>query len=274
MLVVVSAQVLLWAGPAGAGKSTLARAWCHTRPVAAHVQLDSVRELLVQGLVDPRAVGQSGQPNSGGRPWPRPVRWCDRLPSPGLTSPSTTSCCRPTPRGCGYRCSPASRCGSSWSCPRSTSPSPEVAAATSTSPGTSYAPSTPGPPDGLGSDTSTPPGRRLRRASTLSLSGCPRRQPHGLEDPTKVPPSAGHDVARLAAVHARVRGAVSRLRARSDPRSSVGTRRRRSRTNVARRRSRRAAIRISRSGPLGRPQRLVRPRSRSAGGRPRPWCPG
>jgi chloramphenicol 3-O-phosphotransferase len=61
MLVVVSAQVLLLAGPAGAGKSTLARAWCHTPPVAAHVQLDSVRELLVQGLVDPRAVGQSGQ---------------------------------------------------------------------------------------------------------------------------------------------------------------------------------------------------------------------
>jgi chloramphenicol 3-O-phosphotransferase len=61
MLAVVNATVLLLAGPAGAGKSTLARAWCHTRLVAAHVQLDSVRELLVQGLVDPRAVGQSGQ---------------------------------------------------------------------------------------------------------------------------------------------------------------------------------------------------------------------
>jgi chloramphenicol 3-O-phosphotransferase len=53
--------VLLLAGPAGAGKSTLARAWCQTRPVAAHVQLDDVRDLLVQGLVDPRAVGEPGQ---------------------------------------------------------------------------------------------------------------------------------------------------------------------------------------------------------------------
>ena len=61
MLVVVNAIVLLLAGPAGAGKSTLARAWCHTRLVAAHVQLDTVRDLLVQGLVDPRAVGDPGQ---------------------------------------------------------------------------------------------------------------------------------------------------------------------------------------------------------------------
>jgi chloramphenicol 3-O-phosphotransferase len=61
MLVVVNPIVLLLAGPAGAGKSTLARAWCHTRLVAAHVQLDTVRNLLVQGLVDPRAVGEPGQ---------------------------------------------------------------------------------------------------------------------------------------------------------------------------------------------------------------------
>lgn len=61
MLVVVNAIVLLLAGPAGAGKSTLARAWCHTRLVAAHVQLDTVRNLLVQGLVDPRAVWEPGQ---------------------------------------------------------------------------------------------------------------------------------------------------------------------------------------------------------------------
>lgn len=61
MLVVVNAIVLLLAGPAGAGKSTLARAWCQTRLVAAHVQLDTVRDLLVQGLVDPRAVGEPGQ---------------------------------------------------------------------------------------------------------------------------------------------------------------------------------------------------------------------
>jgi chloramphenicol 3-O-phosphotransferase len=61
MLVVADSIVLLLAGPAGAGKSTLARAWCHTRLVAAHVQLDTVRNLLVQGLVDPRAVGELRQ---------------------------------------------------------------------------------------------------------------------------------------------------------------------------------------------------------------------
>jgi len=61
MLVVVDAIVLLLAGPAGAGKSTLARAWCHTRLVAAHIELDTVRDLLVEGLVDPRAVGEPAQ---------------------------------------------------------------------------------------------------------------------------------------------------------------------------------------------------------------------
>ncbi|MHB8187839.1 MAG: AAA family ATPase [Dermatophilaceae bacterium] len=57
----MNAIVLLLAGPAGVGKSTLARAWCQTRLVAAHVQLDSVRDLLVKGRVDPRAVGEPGQ---------------------------------------------------------------------------------------------------------------------------------------------------------------------------------------------------------------------
>lgn len=50
--------VLLLGGPAGAGKSTLARAWCATRPQAAHVQLDEVRSLIVSGLADPQVPGE------------------------------------------------------------------------------------------------------------------------------------------------------------------------------------------------------------------------
>ena len=60
----MTGEVLLLAGPAGAGKSTLARLWCATRRTAAHVQLDSVNELIVQGRVDPREVEhpeQAGQ---------------------------------------------------------------------------------------------------------------------------------------------------------------------------------------------------------------------
>jgi len=53
----VPGEVVLLAGPAGAGKSTLARAWCGTRDVAAHVQLDHVREMVVRGLEDPRVPG-------------------------------------------------------------------------------------------------------------------------------------------------------------------------------------------------------------------------
>jgi chloramphenicol 3-O-phosphotransferase len=57
----VVGSVLLLAGPAGAGKSTLARAWCDTRDIAAHVQLDDVRDLLVQGRVDPLNVSHPDQ---------------------------------------------------------------------------------------------------------------------------------------------------------------------------------------------------------------------
>jgi chloramphenicol 3-O-phosphotransferase len=49
--------VLLLGGPAGAGKSTLARAWCTTRARAVHVELDQVRSLIVQGLADPQVAG-------------------------------------------------------------------------------------------------------------------------------------------------------------------------------------------------------------------------
>ena len=50
-------MVVLFGGPAGAGKSTLARLWCSTRERAAHVELDRVRELVVQGLADPQEPG-------------------------------------------------------------------------------------------------------------------------------------------------------------------------------------------------------------------------
>src|SRR6266542_1476550 len=49
--------VLLVGGPAGAGKSTLARVWCAERARAAHVQLDEVRHLIVAGRADPQQPG-------------------------------------------------------------------------------------------------------------------------------------------------------------------------------------------------------------------------
>jgi predicted kinase len=49
--------MVMFTGPAGAGKSTLARAWCATRPRAVHVELDEVRHLIVSGLADPQAPG-------------------------------------------------------------------------------------------------------------------------------------------------------------------------------------------------------------------------
>jgi chloramphenicol 3-O-phosphotransferase len=50
--------VFLFGGPAGAGKSTLARAWCTTRSQAAHIELDEVRNLVVSGLADPQEHGE------------------------------------------------------------------------------------------------------------------------------------------------------------------------------------------------------------------------
>jgi ribosomal protein S18 acetylase RimI-like enzyme/chloramphenicol 3-O-phosphotransferase len=50
-------RMVMFTGPAGAGKSTLARAWCATRPRAVHVELDEVRHLIVSGLADPQVTG-------------------------------------------------------------------------------------------------------------------------------------------------------------------------------------------------------------------------
>jgi chloramphenicol 3-O-phosphotransferase len=53
--------VALFGGPAGAGKSTLARLWCSTRERAAHVELDRVRGLIVQDLADPQEPGPANE---------------------------------------------------------------------------------------------------------------------------------------------------------------------------------------------------------------------
>ncbi|RSS80639.1 AAA family ATPase [Streptomyces sp. WAC06614] len=47
---------VLLIGPAGAGKTTVARHWARTRPVpTAHISLDDVREWVVSGFADPQA---------------------------------------------------------------------------------------------------------------------------------------------------------------------------------------------------------------------------
>ncbi|MFF1414186.1 AAA family ATPase [Streptomyces sp. NPDC058289] len=47
---------VLLIGPAGAGKTTVARHWAGTRPVpTAHVSLDDVREWVCSGFADPQA---------------------------------------------------------------------------------------------------------------------------------------------------------------------------------------------------------------------------
>jgi chloramphenicol 3-O-phosphotransferase len=50
--------IVLFGGPADAGKSTLARAWCSTRSQAAHIELDAVRQLIVSGRADPQEPGE------------------------------------------------------------------------------------------------------------------------------------------------------------------------------------------------------------------------
>jgi predicted kinase len=51
------ALLVLFGGPAGAGKSTLARAWCATRSRSVQIELDAVRELIVAGRADPQQPG-------------------------------------------------------------------------------------------------------------------------------------------------------------------------------------------------------------------------
>lgn len=48
----------LFGGAAGAGKSTVVAGWCATRSRAVHVQLDRMRECIVQGRADPLVPGE------------------------------------------------------------------------------------------------------------------------------------------------------------------------------------------------------------------------
>jgi predicted kinase len=50
------AVLLLVGGPAGAGKSTVATAWCHTRQRAVRIDLDEVRDLIIAGQADPQVL--------------------------------------------------------------------------------------------------------------------------------------------------------------------------------------------------------------------------
>ena len=51
------AVFILFGGPAGAGKSSLASAWCASRDKAAHIELDAIRQHIVSGLADPQDGG-------------------------------------------------------------------------------------------------------------------------------------------------------------------------------------------------------------------------
>jgi predicted kinase len=53
----LTGQIVLFGGPAGAGKSTLARLWCASRERAVHIELDAVRSLIVAGAADPQEIG-------------------------------------------------------------------------------------------------------------------------------------------------------------------------------------------------------------------------
>jgi chloramphenicol 3-O-phosphotransferase len=51
-------MLLLIGGPAAAGKSTLARAWCATRYRAVHLELDTIRAFIIGGAADPQEPGE------------------------------------------------------------------------------------------------------------------------------------------------------------------------------------------------------------------------
>ncbi len=51
----MSPHLILIGGPAGAGKSTLAWAWCRSRARSVQIELDQVRASIVGGYVDPTA---------------------------------------------------------------------------------------------------------------------------------------------------------------------------------------------------------------------------
>ena len=54
----MAGKIVLIGGPAGAGKSTLAAAWCATQDRAVHIELDDIRDLIVAGRADPQGAGE------------------------------------------------------------------------------------------------------------------------------------------------------------------------------------------------------------------------
>jgi predicted kinase len=50
----MTAHLILIGGPAGAGKSALAWAWCRTRERSVQIELDQVRASIVGGYLDPQ----------------------------------------------------------------------------------------------------------------------------------------------------------------------------------------------------------------------------
>jgi predicted kinase len=53
---VPTSVLLLIGGPAGVGKSTLAKLWCGSRDRAVHIELDEVRGMIASGLADPQGA--------------------------------------------------------------------------------------------------------------------------------------------------------------------------------------------------------------------------
>jgi predicted kinase len=51
-----SPVIVLLGGPAGTGKSTVGAAWCRSRPRAAMVELDAVRDCILGGRADPQII--------------------------------------------------------------------------------------------------------------------------------------------------------------------------------------------------------------------------
>jgi predicted kinase len=50
--------IVLFGGSAGSGKTTVARLWCKRQPRAVHLELDSIRDLIVSGQVDPQIFNE------------------------------------------------------------------------------------------------------------------------------------------------------------------------------------------------------------------------
>ena len=73
-------HLILFGGPAGAGKSTLAWAWCRGRERSVQIELDQVRASIVGGYVDPQLTS-----DAQGRQYEDAVRACCAMARSYLT---------------------------------------------------------------------------------------------------------------------------------------------------------------------------------------------